>query len=78
MTKKEISALTNKLYVAMTNCLSGIPMKGEELGKIIAMAVVQIYKDIEEDDPRAEAIYGVELQIKYLREINEKNINEKN
>lgn len=61
MGNKELVNLAEKLYGAMHFQLQGIEMTGGELGTVIALAVAQIYKDIEDDNPGASATNGLTI-----------------
>lgn len=61
MGNKELVNLAEKLYGAMHSQLKDIEMTGRELGTVIALAVAQIYKDIEDDNPGVSAIDGLTI-----------------
>ena len=61
MGDNELVFLAEKLYGAMHSQLKDIEMTGGELGTVITLAVAQIYKDIEDDNPGANAIDGLTL-----------------
>lgn len=61
MEDKELVILAEKMYGAMHSQLQGNEMTVGELGTVIALAVAQIYQDIEDDNPGASAIKGVTI-----------------